>query len=62
MNSLTIINGGIEKSQATIELKRTGTLPETGNLKPNFRLEPVLPRDINTRPNKKYGADTRVWR
>ena len=29
-------------SNRTIELKRTGTLPETGNLKPNFRLEPSL--------------------
>ena len=48
-----------------IELNTTGTQPQVRNLK----LEAVLPRDINTRPNTKYvdprefwPPDTRVWR
>ena len=58
----------------TIELKRTGTLPETGNLKPNFRLEPSpstryqhtaqyeIWRITRFLPPAWMPPDTRVWR
>ena len=44
-----------------IEMNRTGTLPPTGNLKPNLKASPSLFTHAKSAQSVNHDINTRVW-